>query len=75
MNIQKHPTDGYYEAIGPMEFSNMTEIREALGEEQGSDFLHENLLNQYPYIKEMAIEELKLKTPLRYDGKRATNLR
>ena len=75
MHIQKHPTKDYYEATGLMEYSNMTEIKEALGEEKGSTFLPEPLLNQYPYLKEMPIEELKLKTPLRYDGKHATSLR
>ena len=58
-----------------MEFSNITEVKEALGEEKGSNFLSESLLNQYPYLKKMPIEELKLKLPLRYRGQHATKLR
>ena len=62
MEIQQNSIDNHYEAIGPMQFESLTEVKEALGGENGFDVLPENLLNQYPNLMKIPIEELNLRT-------------
>ena len=51
-----------------MEFNNITDVKEAIGGEQGSSFLSDRLLNSYSYLKTLPLEDLQLKTPLANDG-------
>ena len=67
MKLVKH-SGGYYEATGPMEFNNITEVKEAIGGDKGSSFLSDHLLNSYSYLKTLPIEDLVFHTPLASDG-------
>ena len=69
MTIEEHP-DGYYEATGPMEFNNITEVKDALkiGEREPEPLINAELLNRYHYLKQLPLEDLVLKTPLAKNG-------
>ena len=53
---------------GPLELSNMTEVKEAITQEQGKHVLPKYLLDTYDYLKNVAIENLKVKIPLGQHG-------
>ena len=74
MKIEQH-SDGHYVVTGPMEFNNITEVKEAIGGEDGASFLPNHLLNSYQYLKKLPIENLVLKTPLDSSGKGVQYLR
>ena len=74
MSIQQH-VEGHYEAVGPMEFSNLTEIQKAVGGDSGFSFLSKELLKTYQYLKELPIEHMRLKTPIGSQGQNTEYIR
>ena len=49
---------------GPMELSNMTEVKLAISGEEGGTFLPKNVLGYYNYLRSVAIDHLQVKIPL-----------
>ena len=49
---------------GPMELSNMTEVKLSISGEEGDTFLPENVLGYYNYLRSVAIDNLKVNIPL-----------
>ena len=54
---------GWY-ISGPMELSNMTEVKLAISGEEGDTFLPKNVLGYYDYLRSVAIDNMQVHIPL-----------
>ena len=53
---------------GPMELSNMTEVKLAISGEEGDTFLPKNVLGYYDFLRSVAIDNMRVHIPLGDNG-------
>ena len=53
-----------YIATGPLEISNMTELKHTISGKDGKTFLPQYVLNHYDTLRTFAIDHLHLRVPL-----------
>ena len=61
-------SEGHYVATGPMEISNMTEMKKAIEGENGAASWPSSIVNHFENLRNFAMENVTLKMPLGPEG-------